>query len=386
VHPKDLPEDTLYAIDQFVMRGGRLLAFVDPDSEADQSGVDPLDPLSKVDPRTSDLAALFRAWDIGFDPTRVVLDSKHALQVQPDPEAPPVRHLAVLGLAKDALNQDDVISAELENLHFSTVGALSLAEGSTLSMDALAQSSGASALAPVQRVREAVADPEQLRDGFTPGGQALVLAARFTGPLASAFPGRQGKDHVAQAAVPVNMVVVADTDLLTDRLWVQVTQFMGDPVYTAFANNGDFVYNAVDNLVGNADLIAVRTRAAAARPFERVEDLRRGAEERYRSKEQQLQQQIDELEQQLAALQPAGAEGQAQPLGPQQQAQILRFQEDKLRVRKELREVQHQLNADIEALGMRLRLINIFGMALVVLLVALAVAGRRWLRRRAAQA
>ncbi len=386
VHPKGLSEETLYAIDQFVMRGGRLLAFVDPDSEADQSGVDPLDPMSKVAPRTSDLPALFAAWGIGFDPTRVVLDSKHALQVQPDPNAAPVRHLAVLGLAKDALNQGDVISAELENLHFSTVGALSLAEGSSLQMDALAQSSGASALASVESVREAVADPDQLRDGFTPGGQALVLAARFTGPLASAFPGRTGKDHVAQSVAPVNLVVVADTDLLTDRLWVQVTQFMGDPVYTAFANNGDFVYNAVDNLVGNADLIGVRTRAASARPFERVDDLRRGAEERYRSKEQQLQQQIDALEQQLAALQPAGADGQAQALGPRQQAEILRFQDDKLRVRKELREVQHQLNADIEALGVRLKLINIFGMALVVLAVTLAVGARRWLRRRAAQA
>ena len=152
------------------------------------------------------------------------------------------------------------------------------------------------------------------------------------------------------------------------------------------ANNGDFVYNAVDNLVGNSDLIAVRTRDAAARPFERVTELRRGAEERYRSKEQELQRQLDALEQELTRLQQPGPEGQAQALTAQQQAEILRFQDEKLRMRKELREVQHRLNADIEALGARLKLINILGMPMLVVLVALFVAWRRWSRRRAAEA
>lgn len=383
VHPREIPDDTLYAIDQFVLRGGRLLVFVDPDSEADQSGVDPLDPLSVAIPRSSDLPALFAGWGINYDATRVVLDEKHALQVQADPGGLPVRHLAVLGLGKDALNQDDVVSAELESLNLSSAGALSLSRESTLTMDALAQSSGASALALVTDVRDAVADPASLREGFKPGGEPLVLAARFTGPLKTAFPDRTGDKHLAQSAEPVNILVVADTDVLTDRLWVQVNEFLGQPVFNAFAGNGDFVYNAVDNLVGNADLISVRTRATAARPFKHVADLRRGAEERYRNKEQRLQGQLDALEEQLAALQKPGAGGQAQALSPQQQAEILRFQDDKLRMRKELREVQHRLNADIDALGARLKLVNILGMPLLVVVVALLVAWRRWQRRRA---
>ena len=386
VHPRGLSDDTLYAIDQFVMRGGRLLVFVDPDSEADQSAVDPLDPLSLAIPRSSDLPALFSAWGIQYDATRVVLDDKHALQVQPDPNGLPVRHLAVLGLGKDALNQDDVVSAELQSLNLSSVGSLELARGSTLAMSALAQSSSASSLALVTDVRDAVADPGRLREGFKPGGEPFVLAARFTGPLASAFPGRTDQKHLAQSAQPVNIVVVADTDVLTDRLWVQVSDFLGQPVFNAFASNGDFVYNSVDNLVGNADLISVRTRATAARPFERVAALRRSAEERYRSTEQKLQAQLDELEKQLAALQKPGANGQAQALSPQQQAEILRFQDEKLRMRKELRDVQHRLNADIDALGARLKLVNILGMPLLVVLVALFVAWRRWQRRRAAVA
>ena len=384
VHPKELPEPTLYAIDQFVMRGGRLLVFVDPDSEADESAIDPLDPLSVAIPRSSDLPALFQAWGIQYDPTRLVLDEKHALQVQPDPNGLPVRHLAVLGLGREALNQDDVVTGELQSLNVSSAGALGLTRESSLAMEPLAQSSSASALASVDAVRDAAADPDRLRDGFRPGGQPHVIAARFTGSLRSAFPDPKDEGHLAQSREPVNLVVVADTDVLADRLWVQVNDFLGQPVYNAFASNGDFVYNAVDNLVGNADLIAVRTRASATRPFERVAALRRSAEQRYRSSEQRLQQQLDELEQQLAALQQPGADGQAQALSPQQQAEILRFQDEKLRMRRELRDVQHRLNADIEALGDRLKLINILGMPALVVLVALCVAWRRWSRRRTA--
>lgn len=387
VHPKDLPEQTLLAIDQFVMRGGRLLAFVDPDAEADQSGINPLDPLSTGVPMPSSLGPLFQAWGIQFDPTQVVLDERHALQVQPDPNGPPVRHLAVLGLGRDALNQDDVVSAELGNLHLSTVGALGLARESGLAMEALAQSSRQAGLATSVAVREAVADPDSLREGFRAQPDPLVLAARFTGEIESAFPGRAGEEgHLARSQGPVNMIIVADTDVLTDRLWVQVNDFLGQPVYNAFANNGDFVFNAVDNLVGNTDLISVRTRAPSARPFTRVEEIRRGAEERYRDTEQRLQQQIDELEQQLSALQQPGADGQARAITPEQQAQILRYREERLRMRKELREVQHRLNADIESLGDRLKLLNILAMPALVVLVALLVAWRRWSRRRAAEA
>lgn len=386
VHPRDVPEATLRAIDQFVLRGGRLLAFVDPDAEADQRGINPLDPLSASEPQASDLGLLFQRWGISYDPTRVVLDDRHALQVQPDPNGPPVRHLAVIGLEKDALNQDDVVSAELGKLHFSTVGALGLSRESTLRMEPLAQSSRSAALADVVAVRAAVSDPDQLREAFKPGNESLVMAARFTGELATAFPDGKGEGHLAKSDGPVNLIVVADTDVLTDRLWVQVQDFIGEPVYNAFANNGDFVFNAVDNLVGNADLIAVRTRAPSARPFKRVEEIRRGAEERYRSTEQRLQQQLETLEQQLTALQQPGAEGQAQAISPEQQAEILRFQDERLRMRKELRDVQHRLNADIDALGNRLKLVNILGMPTLVVLVALLVAWRRWSRRRAAEA
>jgi ABC-type uncharacterized transport system involved in gliding motility auxiliary subunit len=176
--------------------------------------------------------------------------------------------------------------------------------------------------------------------------------------------------------------VVADTDLLSDRMWVASQDFLGQQILDPFANNADFVYNAVDNLSGDDDLIQVRTRPTSQRPFTRIDAVRRAADTRYQAKAQELQQQLDAIEQKLARLQPTTADGQAQALSREQQAQLQQFQRDKLRIRKELREVQHQLNADIEKIGTRLKLLDILGMPALVLLAALAIGLRRRWRRR----
>jgi ABC-type uncharacterized transport system involved in gliding motility auxiliary subunit len=383
VHPKDLSDDAQDAIDQFVLRGGHLLVFVDPDGESDPAA-HILDPTQMEQGGVaSDLPRLFKSWGIVYDPTKVVLDSQFALQVQPDPNKPPIRHLAILGLHKATLNQKDVVSADLENLNFSSAGAISLDANSKLSLEALAQSSNAAALVDAESVRAASNDPETLADNFKPDGKApFVLAARFTGTLKTAFPERTTAGHLSVSTAPVNMIVVADTDVLSDRLWVQVQNFLGQQSFNAFANNGDFVYNAVDNLVGNSDLIAVRTRASSTRPFERVEVIRRAAEKRYQAQEKELQQQLDALEVKLNQLQPTTPGADAKTLTREQQAELLRFRDEKLATRKSLREVQHQLNADIESLGARLKLINILGMPLLVVLIAAIVGWSRWARRR----
>ena len=379
VHPKALSADTQYAIDQFVLRGGHLLVFIDPDAESDPAG-NVLDPTQAVQGRSSDLPILFKAWGVGYDPGEIVLDAQNALEVQPDPTQPPVRHLAILGLHKKSMNQSDVITADLETVNLSSAGALTLQPASTLKLEALLQSSSNVMLSDSERVRAAASDPAVLSDNFKADGNGpYVLAGRLAGALKTAFPERSGAGHLAASTQPVNIVVVADSDLLSDRLWVQAQDFLGQRVLNPFANNADFVYNAVDNLVGNNDLIAVRTRPTSNRPFERIDVVRRAAEIRYQAKEKQLQQQLEDLEQKLSRLQPITANGQAPTLSREQQAQLLQFQQQKLRTRKELRDVQHQLNADIEAIGSRLKLINILGMPALVILAAIFIA---WRRRR----
>jgi len=382
VHPKAVSADTQYAIDQFVLRGGHLLLFVDPDAESDPAG-NILDPLQAVQSRSSDLPILFKAWGVGYDSGKVVLDAQNALQVQPDATQPPVRHLAILGLHKPSMSQTDVITADLETLNLSSAGALTLQPASTLKLEALLQSSSIAMLSDAGKVRAAAREPALLNAGFKADGKGpYLLAGRLTGALKSAFPDRGGPGHLAASTQAVNIVVVADTDLLSDRLWVQAQDFLGQQILNPFANNADFVYNAVDNLIGNNDLIAVRTRPTSNRPFERIDVVRRAAEARYQAKEKKIQQQLEDLEQKLSKLQPITADGQPPALSREQQAQLLQFQQQKLRARKELREVQHQLNADIEAIGSRLKLINILGMPALVILAAIFIAWRRYRRRR----
>jgi ABC-type uncharacterized transport system involved in gliding motility auxiliary subunit len=356
---------------------------VDPYAESDPVA-NLIDPTTNAtQPLSSDLPVLFKSWGLGYDPTQIVLDAQNALQVQPDPTRPPARQLSILGLHKASMNQTDVITSGLETLNLSSAGALVLKPESTLKLEALLQSSPNTMLSDPESVRAAATDPAVLSDHFKADGQGpYVLAGRLTGTLKTAFPERTGAEHLAASRQPVNIVVVADSDLLSDRLWVQAQEFLGQQVLNPFANNADFVYNAVDNLVGNNDLIAVRTRPSSDRPFERIDVVRRAAEARYQAKEKQLQQELDELEQKLSKLQPITADGRTATLSRDQQAQLLQFQQQKLSTRKELRDVQHQLNADIDQIGSRLKLINILGMPVLVILAAILIAWRRRRQRR----
>ncbi len=380
VHPKGLSDGSEYAIDQFVLRGGKLLVFVDPYSEA-AVGAGDGDPTTMFAPHSSDMGKLFAAWGVQYDPGKVVLDSRYALQVQSPGSSQPVRHLGVLGLSAEALNQRDVVSAQIESFNLSTAGSLTLSKNSGLTLEPLAQSSDSAGITSVDKVRF-LPDPANLFEDFKATGDRYVLAARLSGPLKTAFPERKAVNQLMQGNADGSIIVVADSDLLADRMWVSVQSILGQRAFNPFAGNGDFVVNAVDNLVGSTDLIAVRTRAGSSRPFERVEALKRRAEERFRVKESELQAQLIETERRLSALQGERSEGGSPLLGPEQQAELERFQQQKIRIRKELRDVQLGLNQDIEALGMRLKLINMLGMPLLVSLIALGFALLRVRRRR----
>lgn len=381
VHPKDLADDSLYAIDQFVLRGGRLLVFVDPYSEAD-AGAGSSDPSQMFASHASSLDRLFKAWGVQFDADSVVVDSRYALQVQSASATQPVRHLGILGLDAKAMNQKDVVSAQIDSINLSTAGAIGLGKDSALSMEPLLQSSAMAGLVKSDDVKF-LPDPETLFEKFKATGERYVLAARLSGSLHSAYPERKGEKHLSEGKADGSIIIVADTDLLSDRMWARVQNFFGQRSVTPFAGNGDFVVNAVDNLVGSGDLIAVRTRAASSRPFERVEALKRKAEARFRDKERELQAELAETERRLQELHEQKGESGAALLSPEQQAELERFQGQKLRIRKDLRAVQLGLNQDIERLGTRLKLLNVLAVPLVLSLLALAFVVLRARRSRA---
>jgi len=237
---------------------------------------------------------------------------------------------------------------------------------------------------PSERVRM-LADPSALLADYKPAGHPYLIAARLTGKLKTAFPERKGDGALAESKDDAQVVLVADTDILSDRMWVQVRQFLGQSIMNAFANNGDFAVNALDNLAGSSDLIAIRGRATSQRPFTTVEAIKRSADERFRAKEQDLQRELSDTERKLTELQSAKSQDQAQILSPEQKTELDNFLKRKVDIRKELRAVRRQLDAEIESLGTRLKIINILLMPLLVTFGALAFAWWRAQRRRAAQ-
>ncbi|WP_217474683.1 Gldg family protein [Stutzerimonas stutzeri] len=376
VHPKGLPEQTLYAIDQFVMRGGKLLVFLDPYSEADPGmGFMPGEP---GDGKASDLEPLLKAWGVKMAPDRVVLDAANAMSVGVGEERRPVRHPAWLSLPQQNMDSDDVTTASLESLTLATSGFLEPLENATTRFTPLVQSSSYAMPIEAQRF-DTLENPEVLLRELEPTGERYTLAARIRGPAHSAYPdGIEGRKDGLKDSASINVIAVADTDLLADRMWVQVQDFFGQRMPQPWADNGTFVINALDNLSGTDALISVRSRGRFARPFVVVEELQRQAENRFREKEEALQQRLAATEAQLAELQGPNAEG-AIELTAEQQAALQRYMQEKLRIRKELREVRYQLNADIEALG---RLLKFFNIALVPLVLTLGVLLAWFWRRR----
>jgi ABC-type uncharacterized transport system involved in gliding motility auxiliary subunit len=378
VHPKSLPEPTLYAIDQFVLRGGKLLVFVDPLAESDNAP--PMMP-GDDEGKASDLEPLFKAWGLRMVPEKVLGDGSYALSVSMGQGQRPARHAAWLALPKRAMNQDDVATSSLESLNIATAGILEPVEGAKTQFVPLLQSSEYAM--PFDAARfAALGNPEELIRDLEPTGERYAIAARISGPAQSAYPnGIEGQKDGLKSAENINVIAVADTDLLTDRMWVQVQDFFGQRVPQPFADNAGFAINALDNLSGSDALISVRSRGRFSRPFEVVEALQRDAEAQFRVKEEDLQKRLAETDQKLASLQ---QQDPSKPLEltPEQQATVQQFIAEKLRIRKELREVRFQLNAQIEDLGRTLKLVNILAVPLLLTLGVLAL--WLWRRRKAA--
>jgi ABC-type uncharacterized transport system involved in gliding motility auxiliary subunit len=377
VHPKDWSEKTLFAIDQFVMRGGKLLAFFDPQAEQDSAGSH--SHLGGGDiKRASTLDPLLKAWGVKYDVANIVGDRTLALDVGFQQDQAPAPYIGAIGLNRASMNRTDVITSALTTINVMTAGALLPASGVKAQFEPLLQTSSDASVLPAQRFAF-VNDPYTLLEGFKPIGSPLTIAARLHGELPSAFPNglpSSGGTPLRSSKGDANVILVADTDLLADALWLRPqTDIFGQRMALPVTNNGDFLANALENLAGSSDLINIRGRQSFFRPFTRVEDLQRQAGAQLQAKKQELDRELQETETQLSQLQA----GRSTSLTPEQEAAIVRFQDQRLRIRKELREVRRQLDVDIENLGSVLKVLNILGMPVLIALVAVALA---WNRRR----
>ena len=375
-HPQNISESLLFSIDQYLMAGGKTLALLDPHYESD------LMATNRTVGTNSSALELLATYGINFDNTQVVLDALTGLEVRTQQQGDTTRHLGFLGLTKAQINNKDITSADLDSVNGASFGTISLGNTGTLSQTVLLRSSSNSALMSAAGY-SATLDPALLAEQFNSQDKQFTLAARFSGAAPSYFAERintnqQDNDNLLKRTNKLNIVVIADADIAADRFWVQQSNFFGQTVSTPFADNIDFILNTLENLGGSEALIGVRSRGTFARPFVKVQDIQVLAEERFREQEKRLQAQLEQTEIELSQLQ---TQGDSLALSPEQEAAIDEFTEKRMLIRKSLREVQFQLQRDIDELGNILKLINIVVAPLVLILILFLSA--KLLRKRA---
>ncbi|WP_293751958.1 GldG family protein [uncultured Paraglaciecola sp.] len=357
VHPKEYSDALLFAIDQYALNGGKVLAFLDAHNESDQMAM-MAGPMAGGN--SSNLDRLLSAWGVQFDSQNVLLDAMAGLDIRTQ-DGGVTRHFGFVGLTTGQLDREDVLTSNLEVINGASFGVFTQSEGSETSWLPLVQSTQKSDVIDVTTYAM-TQDPDALSKAYQSDNQAYVLAARLSGKASSAFdelPEGVEVTDIIPSTTKLNVILVGDTDMLADRFWVQQSNFFGQTIYTPFANNGDFITNAVENLAGSDALISIRSRGTFTRSFTKVDELTVIAEQKFRDQEQVLQQQLEETEQQLLQLQSQQGEGGALVVTPEQQLAIDEFMQKKITIRKSLRDVRHQLDKDIESLGNWLKLINI---------------------------
>ena len=390
VHPKGFTEQTLFAIDQYLLKGGHAMLFVDPLAEGDNPEPDPANPYVMPD-MSSSLKILLDGWGVEVDTSKIAADINLAMRVQTQGARGPQEsnYLPWMQLGIDNLNREDFSTSELNLIHMGTAGIIERLEDATIEFTPLLQTTTDS----MKMERDLIffqRDPNVMLANFESENNALVLAARISGNVPSAYPdGLPEEDEEGETASMddvikegrIDAVLVGDTDILADHFWIRMQNFFGVQIPQSVANNGDFVINTLDNLAGNTDLISLRSRGEFSRPFTVVEEIRRDAETQFREQEQELQTRLEETEQKIAQLQQEGGEG-ALLLSQEQAAEIEEFRLEQVKTRKELRAVQHELQKNIERLGTLLKFINIGLIPLFIALLAM-FAGIRHAHRKA---
>jgi ABC-type uncharacterized transport system involved in gliding motility auxiliary subunit len=406
--PVGLSDQLLYAIDQFALKGGKVLAFADPNAEIGRGQV----PGIAGGVRDTGFERLLNAWGVVLAEGAVVGDIDHGRRVQFGSASNPtvVDYVAWMALDTQSMDGDDAVSAGIERLNFATAGALEQIEGATTRFAPLVSSGPRAMKIGVDQFAMSP-NPVALLEQYVPGEEALVVAARVLGEARSAFPDGpppeaadadaeaeggaaqpddgadeaegEASGHVADGTV--NLVVVADVDFLYDSLWVQVQNFMGSQVAVPVANNGDLVLNVMDNLSGGAALIGLRGRGVQSRPFHLVEEIRRASEERFREREQTLNAKLEELQGNLSNLQRTADGGTVILTGDQEEA-IETFRQEMIAVRGQLRDVKLALRRDIDRLDLWLKFGNIAAVPIFIAFLGLFVLAYRRSRQRARRA
>lgn len=391
IHPKGISDKAQYALDQFVLRGGKLVAFLDPHSYVDAMNAPQSNPLQAAAAAgSSSLDKLLKAWGIEFDQNKVVADKTYVTQIG-GRNGQPQKTPTVLSLTSDALDKDDVVTSEVGSLLMPYAGVFSGTPAEGLKQTVLLKTSKNSHL--VEKFMAEFA-PDQ---DYVPSQKEYPLAIRLTGKFKSAFPDGKPKDSPAEKEgekkdeakkeeppAPPGLktsqsegvvILVGDADLLFDGVCARVQEVFGQRLIMPFNGNLTFAQNLVEQLAGDSNLISVRSRATMNRPFTLVKKMQAEAEERFRNKIKDLEKSLSDTQARLNELQQSKKGAQQRfILSPEQQAEVQKFQQKQAEVKKELKKERRNLRKDIDSLENRLKWVNIAGMPLVVTVAGISLA------------
>ncbi len=393
VHPREFSPQTLYAIDQYALAGGTVMVFLDPNAE--------LQPLARGQlPAASDLGPLLDAWGVSLADGKVATDivTGRRVNVRHQGQIAVSKYIAWNTLTPENMATDDTVIGDITSVNVGSAGLLTPTEGATTTFTPLLQTTEQSQALDVASVQGQI-DVIKLFREFQSGNTPLTLAARVTGPIKTAFPdGRPAPlgadadqtaaanetfgEQIIESQLPLNAIVVADTDLLHEGLWADVNQAYGERLVVPYAGNADFVINGLEALSGGAALAGLRSRRDSQRPFDLVEDIRLAAEQQFRDKQQELLAKLERTQADLLQLTNREQTTGEAVLTPQEKDAIDGFRREMVLIRKDLRGVQHELRKDIDALDTTLTFLNIAAIPLLLCLLALVLTLVRRAKRR----
>ena len=380
IYPKTVSEGLRYAVDQHVLSGGNVLVFADPLCVSDRSQ----GPQQYMGSAGASLPLLFASWGVSMDPKMAIADFDQPTRVMTRSNTPEENPL-MISARGFSFNQEDIVTSGLESMLFPIAGAISQVEGAGFQFEPLVVSSENAA---VIQAFKAYMGVEAIKKDFVPAGKRFNIAVRIRGKFKTAFPGgfkgenspvsdgksKTKRPHAEEGAKEATIIIVSDADMLANHFYMQQRNLLGFAISEMFNDNLNFVANVSEILTGSDDLIQLRSRGKFERPFTAVLKLRKKAQEKWLSKENELVARIEETNQKLRELDKEKSASQKLVVSPEQEAEITRFRDEKQKINRELKEVRKNLRSEIEDLGARIKWVNILLMPFLVSLIGIGFA------------
>jgi ABC-type uncharacterized transport system involved in gliding motility auxiliary subunit len=383
IHPKDISDAAQYAIDQFVMRGGKLIAFLDTSSLLDSRNQNPM--MGQMPSGGSSLDKLIKAWGLQFDTGKVVADRNFSMNLsQQEGDTSQLRPVW-LSMTTEGINSNDIATAELESIMYFAGGAFTGTPAPGLTETVLLHSTTDS-----QLVDGMLANfpGEKILQDFKPSGTAYALAVRLSGKFKTAFPEGnpeakkdEAKDNQKKPDVSLKettgdntVVLVGDADMIYDGFSIRRVNSPFGVITSAINGNLSFAQNLVEQLSGDNNLIAVRSRAVLAHPFTRLRKLQAEADARLMDKAKEYQDSRDKTVARLRELQQQKSPNQRYIESPEQKAEIESLNKTEAKINGDLKSVQKELRKDVNSLQHKAEVINIAAMPLLVIFTGVGLA------------